>query len=222
MKPFRNENTLVLGETFQEMDSSMRRIFEKFNKSQDPYYNKVGEALQSAHLSLMELAERQSPNFAKEYKLVKGAYARMKRINEAATSVGAHEGVFTPNQLLGAVRKKTSTNKFASGEGFNQAAIESAKDAFSKTVPDSGTPLRLGVNAAALGGMGAAGVTGGPALGAIAAYLAGAGAYTPVGQTIAQAALAGGQGVRVPIRKGLEKLAPFAALAGAGAGVNSK
>lgn len=213
--PFNNDDLILPGEAFKEMDSALNVASKKFKRSTDPYVAKVGEALNDMHNALLELAKRQNPGSAPKLKALDVAYAKMARINEAAASAGAKEGVFTPNQLKNATRKKTSVKQWASGKGFDQKALEEAVKDLSQSVPDSGTPARL-LNSIFLTG-GAYAVD--PSV--AAAIATGAGAYTKAGTAIAKGALGKRPSSARSLRDAIDTIgAPVSGTAGAATGIN--
>ncbi|MDA9091509.1 hypothetical protein N9J84_05315 [Porticoccaceae bacterium] len=213
-KPFDNENRLLLGNTFKESDSALRALYKKYQKSNDLATEKMGDALRTAHQSLLEMAKRQHPQLASELSKADQAYAAMYRVSEAANYAGAKEGVFTPSHLLNATKRNTSKKSFARGGGFNQKEIEAAKEMLSQTIPDSGTTTRALFNLGVLGGGGAVN----PMI--PAGLLGGAGLYTAPGKKVMQSMLAKRPPYMGPVRNTLESLAPVNSLLGLSAGSN--
>lgn len=213
-KPFDNENRLLLGQTFKESDSALRTAYKKYQKSPDLATEKMGDALRTAHQSLLNLGRRQYPEAAEALANADKAYAAMYRVSEAANFAGAKEGVFTPSHLLNATKKNTSKKSFARGQGFNQSEIEATKELLSQTIPDSGTTTRALFNLGVLGGGGAinplipTGLLGGAAL------------YTQPGKKVMQSILAKRPPYMGPIREGLESAVPVSSLLGIGVGTN--
>jgi len=216
LSKFDNENQLLLGETFKETDSGLRQLYKKAKKSMDLYQNDLGNALHSAHKSLLDLAKRQNPDMAARLSKADQSYAKLSRIEDASSYVGAHEGVFTPSHLLQSIRKNTGRKDYAAGRGFDQESVEGFKGALSQTIPDSGTTTRALINMATLGG-GAA-----MSPGALAGLLGSAAAYTRPGQKVMQGVLASRPAYAGPLRTMIEETSPYAGLLGIGAGTNFK
>lgn len=152
---FNNPNGLMLGKTFKEADSALRYQYKRFLKSPDPLQQDVGDALRTAHLHLMDLAERQNPNYSPIKKSLDVAYAKMKRIKEAANYTSTESGEFTPATLLRRIQQNSSTDQFARGQGFNQKMVEDYKNLLAQKIPDSGTTGRAIMNLLTFGGLGA-------------------------------------------------------------------
>jgi hypothetical protein len=201
LRPFENENKLLLGKTFKEIDSGLRTMYKKAQGSNNQFERDYGDALRSAHLSLMELARRQNPAMAQRLANADKSYAKLSRIEQAAGYEGAREGVFTPSHLLRAAKQSTSKKRYAAGEGFDQTSTEGAKEILSQTVPDSGTPIRS-IMALGAGGM----IDPSIAIGALAA----ASPYTRPGTRLMQGALTRRPAYAGPIRNALDTAAPYA------------
>ena len=174
----------------------------------------MGDAVRSVHQSLLNLAKRQHPERAADLAKADRAYAAMYRISEAASFLGAKDGVFTPSHLLNAIKKNTSKKSFARGEGFDQLDMEAAKDMLAQTIPDSGTIPRAAFNLGVLGGTSMID----PVL--TAGLLGGAGLYTAPGKRAMQAILAKRPPYMGPVRNAVEDLTPINTLLGIGAGTN--
>jgi hypothetical protein len=200
LRPFENENEMLLGETFKEIDSGLRTMYKKAQASSNQFERDYGDALRSAHLSLMDLAKRQNPAMSQRLANADKSYAKLSRIEQAAGYEGAREGVFTPSHLLRAIKQNTSKKRYAAGGGFGQASTEGAKDILSQTVPDSGTPLRS-IIALGAGGM----IDPNIAVGMLAASAP----YTRTGTRIMQGALTRRPDYAGPIRSVLDAAAPY-------------
>jgi hypothetical protein len=163
----------ITGQTLKQVQSDLRETISRLSASTDADQRLIGDALKEAQDQVRQLVTRSNPQYAKELKSIDTGYANFKRVERAASGLGAEEGVFSPAQLQNAVkamdRSKDKSN-FAKGEALMQDLSESAKTALGNKVPDSGTPYRALVGA--LAAAGGAGATGFPsvatALGALA------------------------------------------------------
>jgi hypothetical protein len=205
LRPFENENKMLLGETFKEIDSGLRTMYKKAQNSSNQFERDYGDALRSAHLSLMDLAKRQNPAMSQRLANADKSYAKLSRIEQASGYEGARDGVFTPSHLLRAIKQNTGKKRYAAGEGFDQASAEGAKGILSQTVPDSGTPIRS-IVALGAGGM----IDPSIALGALAASTP----YTGVWTRAMQRALTSRPEYVGPIRNALDAAAPYASVIG--------
>jgi hypothetical protein len=164
----------ITGQTLKQVQSDLRETISRLSASTDADQRLIGDALKETQDQVRQLVNRSNPQYAKELKAIDTGYANFKRVEKAASALGAEEGVFSPAQLQNAVKaldKSKDKREFAKGEAYMQDLSESAKTALGNKVPDSGTPYRALVGAiAAAGGAGAAGFPSvATALGALAA-----------------------------------------------------
>jgi hypothetical protein len=164
----------ITGETLKGIQSDLRTKIDELSASTNNDERVISNALKETQDQLRQLVTRNNPDYATELKAIDTGYANFKRVEKAASALGAEEGVFSPAQLQNAVKtldKSKDKGKFAKGEAYMQDLSESAKTALGNKVPDSGTPYRALVGAiAAAGGAGAAGFPSvATALGALAA-----------------------------------------------------
>jgi hypothetical protein len=141
---FQGQNA-ISGETLKNIQSDLREQITRFGKSTDADQQLIAQALKEVQDQFRQLVIRTNPQNAKELKAIDTGYANFKRVQDAASRVGAEEGVFSPAQLQGAVRSKdTSKDKaqFAKGTALMQDLSESGKTVLGSKVPDSGTPYR--------------------------------------------------------------------------------
>jgi hypothetical protein len=155
-KKFKNET--LAGKDLKTAESVLGNFAVKFKKAQDPNQNLIGDALFDVQLALRDGVEKANPEFAGQLQKINSAFADFIRVQRAAASTGAKEGVFTPAQLSAAA-KATDISKrkgaFARGEARMQDIAQAGEQVLGSRIPDSGTPYRLGVGAAGLGAMGA-------------------------------------------------------------------
>jgi len=142
------------GQAFKRIEAQLGDRAQSFLKSTDAYQNDVGRALVEAQKALRSALERVNPQHAKELQNVNQAFSQMVRLQQAAGSIGAADGVFTPAQLDRAVRaadKSVRKNSYARGRALMQDLSGAARDRMSSQIPNSGTADRLMLNAGALG-----------------------------------------------------------------------
>lgn len=116
-----------------------------------------GQAIADVQDALRALITRSNPQYASELSKANEAWRNWAVIRKAAGGQGATEGVFSPNQLSAAVRAadhSKDNGNFAAGRATMQDLSDAAKAVMPSSVPDSGTPLRMMVGGAGLGGMG--------------------------------------------------------------------
>jgi hypothetical protein len=142
------------GETFKTMDSVLKSKARQFLQSTDFDQRQIGDALNAVVGELRDLAVRNSPDAAQAIKNADTAYAMLLRLEGAAGSSGAVDGVFTPAQLGQSVRRlDTSVRKRASAQGdaLMQDMSTAGREVLGASVPNSGTADR-GLMGLLLGG----------------------------------------------------------------------
>lgn len=214
MLQIENPNERLLGETFKEVDSAIRKEYKRFHRSNDPMNQDLGDALREVHQAVIGLGKRQNPEAAKMLLDADKAYAMLSRVNDAASFVGAKDGIFTPSHLVNAVKKSATKRQFARGKAHGQELAEAAKDVLPSTVPDSGTPMRAMTGGLALGG--AAYLD--PAV--VAAMAAGAGAYTRPSVNVLSTAIGSRPAMAAPVGNALRKIAPYTGAASVPLAIN--
>lgn len=86
---------MVAGESLQAMESGLGKQINNFKGSTDGYQRQLGEALEQVKSSLHSLVERSTPESADALNALSRNYANYKRLESAAASPGASNGVFT-------------------------------------------------------------------------------------------------------------------------------
>lgn len=145
---------LASGETLKNIESKLGVLAKEFGKSDNYDVRTLGGAVEEIQAALRRMVRDVNPQHADELAKINQGYANFKRVQRAASAVGAKEGTFTPAQLQNAVKaldRSKDKAKFARGEALMQDLSNAGKSALSQTVPDSGTPFRL-LNALLLGG----------------------------------------------------------------------
>jgi len=200
-----------------EIGTKVRDLMGSSNASE----RDLGRAFQSLQSEFRGLINRSAPTaeVAAELADANRKWANFVRIRDAAASSGAREGVFTPSQLLAAVRRNDASvgkGRFAKGEALLQDLAGPARDVLGDTVKNSGTTDRMllaHLLSAGIGG-GAAYATGkspveGAAMGAVASLPMSA-FYSGPGQRYAL----GGYGWQQPAASFMRSGAPYGAAAG--------
>jgi hypothetical protein len=198
----------LTGQTVKAIEADLGQLASKFRRSTDPDQQTLGDALLEVQSALRGNVQRSNPQFADELKAINQGYANFKRVQRAASSVAAEDGVFSAAQLQSAVKaldRSKDKAAFARGDALMQDLAEPARAVLGAKVPDSGTALR---SLTALGAGGAAGGFIGP--GAATAVLAAPVMYSRAGQNALAALLARRPDAAVPIENALRRLAPYA------------
>lgn len=211
-------NGNMSGESFKRIQSDLRRIGTGYMRSASEDERQLGSAVLQLGRNVTDLLKRSDP--AKKALLDKAdeAWAGLIRIERAAGSVGAADGVFTPSQLLSASKASDqSLRKTASAHGnaLLQDWAETAKGVIDETVPNSGTFDRAIIGGGVLGST----LNPGAALpywGALGAAKAGSMlGYSPAGRGAIGAMLSGRPELMREIGRGIGSLpAPAGAFGG--------
>lgn len=142
---FKGQNALT-GQTLKQIESDLTAQVNRFAQSTDADQRLVADALREVQSSLRSLATRNNPQFADELAKINSGWANFKRMERAASMLGAEEGNFTAAQLQNAVKaldKSKDKGRFARGDALMQDLSEAAKTRLGSKVPDSGTAGRL-------------------------------------------------------------------------------
>jgi hypothetical protein len=182
---------LIDGTKLKQIDSQLGYLSRQFRTAADSDNRFLGTYVGELQSAFRDMLTRVNPpELSRGLSDANKAFANLIRVERAAAaSGGAADGVFTPAQLSRAVQATdTSARKanVARGTALMQDLSDAAKNVLPSSVPDSGTPLRGMLGAAALGYGGAA-INPGAAMVGPAVY----GAYTSPGQRLIQALLTG-------------------------------
>jgi len=140
----------------------------------------VGFALRELQDGLRNELAMQNPAVGKELRALHDAFKRYLRIERAASYVGAEEGVYSPSQLMSAVKATGGQKQFASGRALFQPETQAALNVMGPRMPDSGTAGRLQT-----GNLVGAGLDVGAQMATTGAPLvASAGLYNPLAQRL--------------------------------------
>lgn len=137
---------LMSGETMKRVESELGKKASNYLRDQSADMRDLGSALQEAQNVLRQLVVRSNPSKAGELQKINEAYANYARLRRASSALGAEEGVFTPSQLLNAVKAEDRTvgkAGFAQGNALLQDLAEAGKTTLGQKVPNSGTADRL-------------------------------------------------------------------------------
>jgi hypothetical protein len=146
LSKLQGQGAALTGQTFKDIESDLGQHIGRLAQSSDADQRLVGDALQQVQAELRQLLVRSNPNQARELGALNTAWANFKRVQRAASGVGAEEGIFSPAQLQSAVKamdRSKDKGAFARGDALMQDLSDPAKAVLGSKVPDSGTPGRL-------------------------------------------------------------------------------
>lgn len=142
----------MTGETLKRVESDLGQHIRRLGQSTDADQRLVGDALQQVQAELRQMLVRNNPTQAPRLQELNTGWANFKRVQRAASMVGAEDGVFSAAQLQSAV-KATDRSKdkaaFARGSALMQDLSDPAKAVLGSKVPDSGTAGRVMTGGAA-------------------------------------------------------------------------
>jgi hypothetical protein len=142
---FKGQQALT-GQTLKQIESDLTAQVSRFAQSTDADQRLVADALREVQTSLRSLATRNNPQLADELGKINAGWANFKRMERAASMLGADEGTFTAAQLQNAVKaldKRKDKAGFSGGTALMQDLGDAAKTRLGSRVPDSGTAGRL-------------------------------------------------------------------------------
>ncbi len=200
----------MTGQTFKQVEGDLGTLAKNYSGSAMASEKQLGSALLELQDTLRRTLMRSNPQQSQQLKAINEGYANYARLRQAASMVGAEDGVFTANQLTNAVKatdKSAGKGNFARGKSLMQDLADAGKNVLGNKVPNSGTADRL-LPTAALVGSGAIN----PAI--PLSVLGGSMAYTPALQRALVNAVASrpqsAQAVAEGFRKGASVLVPGA------------
>ncbi len=133
------------GEVLKDIESKLGGIAKRAGKSDDYDIRTMGDAIEEARNAMRRMVENTNPGYQGQLQKINEGYANFKKVQNAASKIGAQEGVFTPAQLHASVRAGDASKdkaRFSEGNALMQDLSSAGKSVLSPTVPDSGTPLR--------------------------------------------------------------------------------
>jgi hypothetical protein len=198
----------------KQADSALGQQARAMMGDQRYEVRELAGALREAQSTLRETFAAANPATAPLIRAADQGWATLVQMERAGSMVGAKDGIFTPSQLLSAIKRGDTSirdRRFARGEMLNQDLAQAGDAVLPNKVADSGTVGRAIVNTAAAGGIGHAATMLDPHT--IAGIAAGSLPYLPViGPAMTSLAML----ARPQAMKGagdlLEKLAPYLGL----------
>lgn len=163
MRPMR-AGTLT-GREFKTVESDLTHIAGDLRGAQDPWDRRMGDMIEDLQGHMRSQLERSSdPGVKKLLQANNKAWAAYTRIRTAAANRVLSGGVFTPGDLLAAVKRgdrSAGKGAFARGDALLQGFADDAGRVIPNRLPDSGTPERLAIMGRGMVGAGLGGAVGG-------------------------------------------------------------
>lgn len=146
VKDAKDQNGFITSDAYKTLESSLSADARTLTSSQNIFDTKMAPAVQQLKAELQDMLKRQAGPLSDELKAVNAGWANFKRVQNAASKLGADEGQFTPAQFQSAVRamdKSKDKGAFARGSALGQDLGDAGKSILTNKVPDSGTPARM-------------------------------------------------------------------------------
>lgn len=207
-------NGSILAEGYNELNSKLTQLASRYKGSPDAYQQNLGDAIAQLQSVIKDSAMRANPEAADLINRAKAGYAasiRVEGATKAAASNKLNTGVFTPAQLMQAVRSAdTSVRDRATshGDALLQDWAQTGLKVLGDKVPNSGTFDRA-ANGAALVGLLTQPQMIPPAIAGTAAT---AGIYSKTGQKLLNKLATDRPEIALKMAEILKKSAPFAGL----------
>lgn len=136
----------------KEIESRFGQLAADYRSSSVASERAVSQAYRQIQEEARDLFARANPETAPMIKAANEGWATIVQMEKAGAMLGAKDGIFTPAQLLNAIKSGAQgvrKRQFARGDALNQDFVEAAKGVLPNQVPDSGTPGRIAAAAAA-------------------------------------------------------------------------
>jgi hypothetical protein len=135
----------MTGEQAQRAMSQLDAKARVLSKSQDYFQRDVGELLQDGRSAILDAITRQHPHFEPELEKANDAWAKAVRVEDAAGRRAASQGVFTPMDLLAAVKadaRGVRRREFSRGDALFEDWAQTAHRVLTSRLGESGTTPR--------------------------------------------------------------------------------
>lgn len=147
-----NNTGSIPGDELKKVESELNAVASQYRASSDGDQRALAALIDDVRGSVRDALSRQNPQHAPELEKINHAYAMFARVEEAATRRATSSAVFTPSDLLQAIKsgdKSVRKGSFARGDALMQEWAEFAQKVLPAKMADSGTPERLGYAATA-------------------------------------------------------------------------
>ena len=146
-----DKNKVITSDAFKALESSLGQDAAKLGMSTNIYEAKLAPAVKQLQVELRDMLKRQAGSAADELQSVNSGWANFKRVQDAASKLGADNGEFSPAQFQNAVSKLGNKAAFARGSALGQDLGDAGKAILTGKVANSGTADRLAYGVGAIG-----------------------------------------------------------------------
>lgn len=136
----------MTGEKIKKIEEELNKIGSNYRSSPDPAQRDLGSALTDTVGAMRANLERSNPALAEELQRINSGWAMYSRMRDAASRRATSEGIFTPSDLLAAVKRgdrSVAHGSFARGNALMQDFAEAGQAVLPSKLPTSGTSERL-------------------------------------------------------------------------------
>lgn len=151
--PFIPADGVLSGKALQDIKRGLDKQIMRLDRTQNPADEYLSDELQNLRTVFFDWAERSAPEKVGEFRAANAAFANMVRVNRAAAAA-KRDGVFSPDQLLGAIKAKSSDAQFARGNLPMQQLGQDAQQLLPSSLANSGTVDRAIINGVGLSASG--------------------------------------------------------------------
>jgi hypothetical protein len=135
----------MLGGNLKIVESDLGKLASDYRGSSVASERQLGDAIREAQNIVRQTLVRQNPTHAAELQSINSAFARLVRVEGAAGNRSTSGGVFTPGDLLTAIKRADQSSRkaqFSTGNSLGQSFAESGQAVLPQKTPNSGTPER--------------------------------------------------------------------------------
>lgn len=154
-------NGAMLPDVYKKSQGIIGENVDNYINASSGEQRALGKAFQQLESLMKQQARRSNPEYAKMIDNADLAYAKLARVDRAAKAAGTTDGIFTPAQLLNAIKAEDDSaigTGFSAGQGLMQDYASVGQRVLGNTLPDSGTPARAATLMAATGAGGLLGL----------------------------------------------------------------
>ena len=139
------------GDEFRSIEKNLGSKAKAYMR--DPARQDVGFALRNLQEAMRNELAVQNPSVGRELRSLHDAFKRYLRVERAGSYIGAEEGIYSPSQMLSAVKAVGGQGPFATGTALLQPETEAALKVIGPRMPDSGTAGRMQASNLATGAL---------------------------------------------------------------------
>jgi hypothetical protein len=139
------------GILYKRIESELNNMATNYMRSTDAAQRDMGHAISDVVKSMKGSLERNNPWFAEKLRNINSGWAMYARMRGAAANRVTSEGVFTPGDLLSAIKRgdrSVGKGAFARGDALMQDFATAAQHVLPSRIPTSGTSERAAMMAA--------------------------------------------------------------------------